>query len=304
MKKLFVAVLILVLVGVGAYLFLRQPAAPQTGEAPTGGEPADVSATTTATTTVTAHETVIGKSAGGREIIARHFGAAEATTTKEVLLVGGVHGGYSWNTALVAYQAMDYLEAHPEVVPANVRVTVVPVLNPDGLAKVTDATGTFNASDVTATEATRVAGRFNGHNVDLNRNFDCDWQADAVWQTKKVSGGTAAFSEPEAAALKGYVDAHPIAAALVWYSSAGGAFASNCHGGVLPETAAMLKTFAAASGYAPHQEFDFYEVTGDLTNWLAKRGTPAISVLLTSPNDTEWEKNRKGLEAVFASYGN
>jgi hypothetical protein len=303
MKKIIAAVVVLALIAVGVYLFVNRP-----GEALPPADNQEAPATTTApvaTTTAAADEkqTVIGKSAGGRDIVAYHYGAAPASTTEEVLLVGGVHGGYSWNTALVAYEAMEYLESSPDAIPQNVRVTVVPVLNPDGLAKVVTAAGAFSASEVKATEATRVAGRFNGNGVDLNRNFDCDWQAEGTWQTKKVDGGDAAFSEPEAAAIKSYVESHDIAVAVVWYSSAGGVFASNCHEGVLAGTKMFMGEFAKASGYQAHEEFDFYEVTGDMTNWLAKRGTPAFSVLLTDHQDTEWAKNRKGLEAVLATAG-
>lgn len=300
MKKIIVLV-VLVLIAVGAYLFLNRPAAapaPSDDQKAADALPAEA-ATTTAPVAENPAQTVIGKSAGGRDIVAYHFGAATGT---ELLLVGGVHGGYSWNTAKVAYEAKAHLDANPNLVPAGARVTVVPVLNPDGLAKVLPATttGNFDSAAVNKSEAARVAGRFNGNGVDLNRNFDCDWQAEGTWQTKKVDGGDAAFSEPEAQAIKSYIESHDVVLAVVWYSSAGGVFASNCHDGVLPETAAALRAFAQASGYKAHEEFDFYEVTGDLTNWLAKRGTPAFSVLLTDHEGTEWEKNRKGLEALLA----
>jgi murein tripeptide amidase MpaA len=295
MKKLFIVLAVLIVVGVGAYLFTRESANPSPSTPTATTTPVD----TATTTVVDERQTVIGKSAGGRDIVAYHYGAATGT---EVLLVGGIHGGYSWNTALVAYEAMAHLESDSDAVPSGVRVTVIPVLNPDGLAKVVTATGTFSASDIDATEAERVAARFNGNNVDLNRNFDCDWQAEGTWQTRKVDGGDAAFSEPESQAVKSYVESRDIAAAIVWYSSAGGVFASNCHDGVLDETKEILATFSRASGYTAHEEFNFYEVTGDLTNWLAKRGTPAISVLLTDHTGTEWSKNRAGIDAVLASF--
>src|SRR3989338_11578153 len=76
-------------------------------------------------------KTVIGTSAGGNNITAYHFGEGDS----DLLFVGGIHGGYEWNTVLVAYQLMDYLKANSNVIPANVKVTVVPVLNPDGLNK-------------------------------------------------------------------------------------------------------------------------------------------------------------------------
>lgn len=243
-------------------------------------------------------EEVIGSSAEGRDITAYHFG----TGSTELLFVGGLHGGYEWNTTLVAYELVDYLAADEARVPENVRVTVIPVANPDGLFKTLGTTERFDAMAVTATEAQQVAGRFNGNGVDLNRNFDCDWQAEGTWQDKKVSGGTAPFSEPEAAAIRDYIAGNPVTAAVVWYASANGVFASNCHNGVSDETRTLMNTYAGTSGYPAYDSFDFYAVTGDMVNWLAKNDVPAISVLLSDHENTEWEKNKKGIDAVLKYY--
>lgn len=303
MKKILVALALIVIVAAGVYLFVNRAHVspePAPEPAPAATTTAPIAATTTP---VDESRTVIGKSADGRDIVAYHYG--DSSGARELLLVGGIHGGYSWNTAKVAYEAMAHLEKNPDLILRGTRVTVIPVLNPDGLSKVLspDKVGVpFAAPDVDGSESARVAGRFNGNEVDLNRNFDCDWQEKATWQSKEVSGGDEAFSEPESQALKAYVEANNIEAAIVWYSSAGGVYASNCHEGVLPGTKTLLATFAKASGYTPHEEFNFYEVTGDMTNWLAKEGVPAISVLLTDHEGTEWDKNRKGIEAAILGF--
>jgi hypothetical protein len=241
-------------------------------------------------------ETVIGKSAGGHDIIAYRYGTGE----KEILFIGGIHGGYEWNTALVAYELKNYLKANPSAIPSNIKVTVIPVLNPDGLNKIVGTTTeNFTKSNVAADT---TIGRFNANNVDLNRNFDCDWQAVAKWQNKTVNGGSSAFSEPESKAIKNYVETDKPKAVVVWYSSANGVFASSCHNGVSSETTAITKVYADASGYPAYQEFDFYEITGDMVNWFAKNNIPAISVLLTNHTDTEWNKNQKGVEALIKHY--
>ncbi|MBI2013630.1 MAG: hypothetical protein HYS87_02280 [Candidatus Colwellbacteria bacterium] len=241
---------------------------------------------------------VLGTSAGGNDILAYNYGAGD----KNLLFIGGIHGGYSWNTALVAYELIDYLEANPGVLPANVKVTVIPVLNPDGLEKVFGTTGRFSDSQAPANQAATVPGRFNANNVDLNRNFDCDWQAKAMWQTTPVSGGTSAFSEPEARALKNYIDANNPSAVVAWYSAVGGVFSSNCHNGILAETKEITNVYADASGYRAYEQWSFYETTGDAVNWMAKEGIPAISVLLTTHKDIEWDKNRAGVLALFEHF--
>lgn len=241
---------------------------------------------------------VIGKSVNGNDINAYTYGTGDT----HLLFVGGIHGGYSWNTALVAYELIDYLNENRDTLAENLKITVVPVLNPDGLDKVVGTTGRFARSAVPVSESQTILGRFNGNDVDLNRNFDCDWQAEGRWQTRTVSGGTAVFSEPESQAIKKYIETNRPNAVLVWYSAVGGVFASNCHEGVLSETKELVNVFANASGYKPYEEFDFYEITGDMTNWLAKIGVPAISVLLTTHEAVEWDKNLKGIQAMFGHY--
>ncbi len=292
MKNILIALLVIALVGLGIY-FIRKPA--------TTVVDTDVSTNTSDTTTdqnTNKAEVSIGKSAGGRDIVAYNFG----TGTTSLLFIGGIHGGYEWNTALVAYEMMDYLRQNPSAVPSNIKVTVIPVLNPDGLSKVVGTTSKFAVSDVSTSQTLQVSGRFNYHNVDLNRNFDCDWQTNGIWQNKTVSGGSAAFSEPESLAIKNYVEANRPTAVVVWYSSAGGVFASNCHNGVSSETTKLTNTYADASGYPAHSSFNFYEITGDMVNWLAKGDIPAISVLLTNHTDTEWTKNKAGIDAVLKYY--
>lgn len=292
MKTTIIALIVIVLIGLGLYFVSTKMA-----DAPVDQATTTVSTTTTTTTTEVTEETSIGMSKEGREIPVYHYGEGD----KEVVFVGGIHGGYEWNTVLLSYQLMDYLEANGDEIPDGVKVTVIPVLNPDGLNKVVGTSGRFTKADVPATESATIPGRFNANNVDLNRNFDCDWQASGTWQDKTVSGGTAAFSEVESQAMRDYVQDNDPEAVVVYYSAAGGVYASNCHDGVLPETLKLTNTYASASGYPASEEFDFYEITGDMVNWLAKEKVPAISVLLTDHTNTEWDKNWKGIEAVLKS---
>ncbi|HSE35036.1 MAG TPA: M14 family metallopeptidase [Candidatus Paceibacterota bacterium] len=297
--------LFLILIGAGAYFFMKPSsetayvAEKPLAVAPT---PTPVAPEKTAPVVPAVKEdttkTVLGASVEGRNIVAYHFG----TGTKEILFVGGIHGGYEWNTALVAYELMDHLAANPKAVPPGVKVTVIPVMNPDGLNKVVGTTTRFSAAQVPTGKDATVPGRFNANKVDLNRNFDCDWQPTGTWQNTPVSGGSKAFSEPESIAIQKYVTAKKPTAVVVWYSAVGGVFSSNCHNGVLPETKTLTKIYSDASKYKAYEEFNFYEITGDMVNWLAKNNIPAISVLLTNHTNTEWAKNKAGVEAVLAHY--
>ena len=295
MKKIII-LLVIIIVGFGVYYTVRSPEAPVNPSETASPTPISEASRTPEDQDKT--RTVLGTSVEGREIVAHHFGEG----SDELLFVGGIHGGYEWNTVLVAYEIMDFIKANPSAIPANIKVTVVPVLNPDGLNKVVGTSERFVASEVPTNAETLALGRFNGNTVDLNRNFDCDWQKEGKWQSKTVSGGSSAFSEPEAQAIKNYIEKSNPKAVVVYYSAAGGVYASSCHNGVSAETSALTKAYADASGYPAYQSFDFYEITGDMVNWLAKENIPAISVLLTNHTDTEWVKNEKGFKAVLQKY--
>jgi uncharacterized protein YxeA len=295
MKKTIIILIVLVLVGFGFYYFAKK----STKQGAQNNQPTTENVETQEPAPIVEEnkpESVIGKSVENRDITAYHFGQGE----KELLLIAGVHGGYAWNTALLGYEIVDYLKANPTAVPSNVKVTVVPVLNPDGLNKTVGSAGRFVLADVPTAPNSTVSGRFNANEVDLNRNFDCEWQASGKWQNKTVSGGTAPFSEPESMAVKSYVEANTPAGVVVYYSAAGGVFASSCNNGVSTATKDLMNKYAVASKYPAQVDFDFYNITGDMINWLAKNNIPAISVLLTNHTSTEWAKNWAGIEALIA----
>lgn len=303
MKNIIIAGIAFVLLGFGIYVFTNTDSKITNDQPETVVNINNSSSTTQEEGNVVEQDktkTVIGSSVKGNEITAYHYGEGD----KEVLLIGGIHGGYSHNTATLAFELMDYFQDNADVIPEGVQVTIIPVLNPDGLEATVGTTGRFDSSDIPSSEAQKVVGRFNANNVDLNRNFACDWQTNALWQNKNVSGGSAEFSEPESMALKSYIEGSNPSAVVVWYSAAGGVYASNCHNGVLPKTKELTQVFAKASGYPAKEEFNFYEITGDAVNWMAKQNIPAISVLLTNHTDSEENKNIKGVTAILELFAN
>lgn len=241
---------------------------------------------------------VIGTSAGGHDITTHTFGDGDTN----LLFVAGLHGGYEWNTIKLADRMIEWFENDPSVIPDGISVTVIPNMNPDGLEKTVGTTSlAFSASDVPPQEQT-VPGRFNASEVDLNRNFDCSWQSEGTWQNRTVNGGSSAFSEPESQALRNWVQNNNPDAAVVFYSAAGAVYSSACNGEPATASTDLMNTYANASNYSAEGEFDAYEITGDAVDWMAKAGVPGISVLLSNHQDTEWQRNQAGIEAVLQNY--
>jgi len=252
-------------------------------------------------TEVDMRRSVIGASVEGRVIEAYTYTPRRQTDKNEeahIVFVGGVHGGYEWNSVLLAYAFIDHLAAYPEIIPANVTVTVIPSANPDGVYRVVGKEGRFTIADIPANAITEP-GRFNANNVDINRNFNCKWKPESMWRGSRVSAGSAPFSEPETRSLRDFVLENNPQAVLFWHSQANAVYASECREGILPQTLAIANAYARASGYPAVETFDQYEITGDAEGWLASIGIPAITVELKTHEGIEWERNVAGVRELF-----
>lgn len=100
---------------------------------------------------------IIGRSVKGHPLEVYQFGSGPS----QRLIIAGIHGGYEANTTQLAWALIKHLSSHPELVPGNVTLYILPAFNPDGLAFAEDENG-----------------RANTNGVDLNRNWDADWQYD------------------------------------------------------------------------------------------------------------------------------
>lgn len=286
---LILAALTVLLVVVGIIYFTADAPAPEPTQT---AEESEVETETTPST----EERVIGGSVENRPIEVYRFGTGDT----ELLYVGGVHGGYEWNSILLAYQFIDYLDANLDRIPDNLTISVVPNLNPDGLYAATGLEGRFTAAEITDYSMHETGeGRFNANSVDLNRNFACNWAPESSWRGQTVSAGDAPFSEPEAVTLQRYVTETNPAAAIFWHSRANAVYASECNDGVLPSTLNLMNTYADAANYAAVPSFDAYPITGDMEGWLASIGIPAITVELDTRTSTEWSQNQAGAVAVW-----
>jgi predicted deacylase len=250
-------------------------------------------------TKATSSVSIIGYSNEGRPIERYTFG----TGSTSLLFVGGIHGGYEWNSSALAYEFITAFRSRTILIPDDLTVVIVPTLNPDGLYAVTGLEGTFTAADIPPNDAHETGnGRFNAHDVDLNRNFDCKWKPESTWRNRPVSAGTAAFSEPESVALRDLViDINPIGV-VFWHSQANAVYGSECESGILPGTLNLMHTYATTAGYDAIPSFDAYPVSGDAEGWLASIGIPAVTVELGTRTTTEWSKNKAAVEALLSNF--
>lgn len=257
----------------------------------------------TATSMALAAEQVIGYSVEERPLLAYQF----KNGPNHLVFVGGMHGGYEWNSAALAYEAIAYFTAHSDAIPDSVTLTIIPAANPDGLFLVTGENGRFSPESVAEIVSGEIPqeetlpGRFNANDVDLNRNWDCDWYRSAYWQDQWVSGGREPFSEPEVQALRDFFLEEPPEVVVFWHSAANGVFASAC-GERYPASLAAADVYGLAAGYPVYERFTAYAITGDAGDWLARISIPAITVELASHEGVDWQKNLAGMQALLRLY--
>ncbi len=260
-------------------------------ETPTATVTATATATATALPTATAvtngASTIIGYSAGGRAITAVQFGGGP----DQVIFIGGIHGGYEWNSILLAYQTIDYFLENPTDIPPNITLTIIPAANPDGQYTVTGKEGVFTTADL-AVDTT--PGRFNANNVDLNRNWDCNWQPFGLWRNQEVSAGPFPFSEPENIALRDFIMSRNPVATVFFHSALNAIFTAGCPD-TLPTSREIADVYAAAANYPVYEQFTSYAVTGDAGDWLATQGIPSFTVELKNHSDLDWSQNLAGM---------
>jgi LysM repeat protein len=220
----------------------------------------------------------IGASAQGRSLEAYQVGHGPIKRA----LIGAIHGGYEWNTYALMTHTLEYLRTNQDFVPPEITLYIIPLANPDGYAAGTD----------------RVNGRVNGNGVDLNRNWDYQWQITATHGTRPVSAGASAFSEPETIALRDFIMKNGIQSVIFYHS----AFASVFQGAGITnsQTVELAKLIAQATGYRYAPEGVPGQITtGDAIDWLTMQGVTAIEVELTTHQDIDWKQNLNGLHAFL-----
>jgi hypothetical protein len=239
-------------------------------------EPEDLLPTPTPT-----NRSVIGYSVGGRELQVYRFGSGPTGR----LIIAGIHGGNEGNTVLMAHELIEYVSAHPEMIPKHISLYILPNLNPDGFARV-------RGHD----------GRVNDHGVDLNRNWPWNWQVDwprsGCWDYRPVTGGVLPLSEPETLALYRFIVEHPDIDALISYHAA----ALGIFAGGVPDykpSISLATTVDTASTYDYPPIDTHCTMTGDLTDWAATWYIAAVDIELHNFRYTDFEDNLAILKAFL-----
>lgn len=242
----------------------------------------------------------------GQEIIGRSVQARPITVARvgdgpiDVLIVGGIHGGYEWNSIVLARRILEHFRARPDELDGEFTLHVIDNMNPDGLHAVTGGTP-IDEFDFSAVDTT--VGRFNANGVDLNRNWDGDWEPTSYWGRRIVDAGTEPFSEPETRAVRDYFLRIDPSASVFYQSAAAGIWYSGAEDAWNPARN-LARAYARGSGYRlPSTMGDGpvdYEITGSADDWFYEIGHPNLTVELTTHSAIELDRNLNGVRSMLA----
>jgi hypothetical protein len=225
----------------------------------------------------------IGQSVEGRDLLVVRFGSGPIVR----MIIGGIHGGYEANTVVLSQMLIDDLRSGAISVPPDITLYILPNLNPDGYYD------HLNSS----------YGRRNANKVDLNRNWDSNWQADwpraGCFGGVELTAGTGPFSEPETQALAKFILDNHVDALISYHSAAGTIYATG-DDTLDPASDDLAKKISAVSYYLYPPPETGCVYTGQLVDWATDHGTAALTIELTTHQSTDIDINRKVLETFLA----
>lgn len=215
------------------------------------------------------HETrQLGVSVLGIPIVGHFFG----TTGPKTLIFGAIHGDEP-TSAAVARALIEHLTNRLET-SADRQVVVVPVLNPDGLARQT---------------------RTNARQVDLNRNFPA--KNFGIGKKGRYFGGDEPASEPETQLLLRLIEDWRPDRIITIHSIERGKHGNNFDG----PAEQLAQTMSQHNGYAVLSSIG-YPTPGSFGSWAGSdQNIPTITLELPSDaaGDKCWQLNREALLAAI-----
>ena len=212
----------------------------------------------------------LGNSVLGLPIVGHYFG----TTGRKTLIFAAIHGDEK-NTAFVANQLVEHLTKNPDSYYAR-RVAVVPVVNPDGLARGT---------------------RQNAREIDLNRNFPA--KNFVIGKRDRFFGGEQPASEPESQLLIQLIDDWRPDRIISLHAIARGKHGNNFDG----PAERLATTMSRHNEYSVLKSMG-YPTPGSFGSWAGiDRGLPTITLELPSDaaGPTAWRENREALLSAIKS---
>ncbi|MBI5211457.1 MAG: zinc carboxypeptidase [Elusimicrobia bacterium] len=256
----------------------------------------------------------VGKSLLGRDILALRLNAVSrgsaASSKPGIVFMGNHHAREHLSNEVPLLLAKHLVEnrSKPDIAAllATRDIYFIPMVNPDGVEYDVSGDRYHMQRKNMRANADKSVG------VDLNRNYGWHWCEGGASTNPRSETycGTAAFSEPESAAMKAFVEARPNIKILMSYHTFselvlypwGYTDDPIADGKAHAAYKAMAESMAKMTGYTAQQSSELYIASGDTTDWAwATRGIFSFTIEL-SPK-SQWDGGfYPGVQAIATSF--
>lgn|GEM_PF-3916834 len=251
------------------------------------------------------HLVEIGRSAAGNGIPVLLLGDPGAP--RKMLVQASIHAREYPTTLILMKQLetlLDGLSQGPsDELPADTALIIIPMSNPDGamLAMAGDAlVGAAYRGFIRETGGNASAWKSNLNGVDLNRNFDANWDKIERGVTEPRGErfmGYRPDSEPETQLLKKYTDLESVVATVSYHTCGGVIYWWYYQGGrLLKYSESLAEAAMGYTGYGMVGRRGSYGSHGGLKDYGVTLGKPGITIEFgRGGNPITYEETQKAL---------
>lgn len=224
---------------------------------------------------------IIGMSADNREIPVLRFGNGNI----HILIQAGIHGREIMTGRLAMDLLTELVNEYPNGV-KDVTFHVIPISNPDGNTIAIHGPEGLKDAELRQ-EVIRMLGdaearqwKSNARGVDLNRNFDAEWEnLEGKTPGTVTYRGERPHSEPESVALVEYTKRYPFAATVSYHSFGSLLYWEGMKGTETEKrTMEMAGLFESLTGYPLSRSESSTTEKGGYKDWALMQGIPSITV--------------------------
>lgn len=232
---------------------------------------------------------IIGYSVQQRPIEVFRFGSGP----NSIIFGSAIHGN-EVGTVKLAHSLINWLTINHARFP-NLSIFIIPVINPDGFVLAQQSPDYKHGGRI---------GRFNAHDVDLNRNFPvASFKSTSVWnrgkaysETAEVYCGTEGGSELEIQALT-TLCLQQAPKLLTIFHSVGPDILSN----TISTSDQYAEIFSQHTGYPMYSEANWKQLgqTGTAKEWTEVAGVPYVEIETPSRYRSHWTQLQPAIEACL-----
>jgi predicted deacylase len=232
---------------------------------------------------------LLGRSVHGRPLLAYRIGTGQ----KKVAFVSAIHGN-EVGTIKLSYHLTDWLKKF-ETNFSDFTFYIIPCLNPDGYTQALQHPDYFNDGRI---------GRFNGNNVDLNRNFPVpSWEPKSDWtfgknysERSEVFCGNEAGSEPETQALTQLLITEKIPVLYMFHNKARDVMPNK---NPLANTLAQIYARESRFKFFPEKEWHTLKQTGTAKEWCDANNIAFLEIEGSTRWGSDWHIQKHAIQATL-----